>query len=385
MRAIYLDGHATTPVDPRVFEAMRPYFLEAYGNPSSQSHRFGWEAEAAVERARQQVADLIGAIPSEIIFTSGATESNNLALKGLFESLPDKRAHLVTVATEHRSVLDTCRALERNGARLTILPVPRDGRLDPEQIRAALQPDTALISVMSANNEVGVRQPIAEIGRIACQHGIRFHCDAVQSVGQLSMNVQREGIDLLSLSAHKIYGPKGVGALYIRKRDRPVNLIAQMDGGGQERGLRAGTLNVPGIVGLGEASRIAREAMSVESPRVAALRNRLRDRLRSGLDGVHINGAEVDRLPNNLSVSFEGVDGEALLMSLDDIAVSRGSACSSARKEISHVLLAMGIDDALAQATLRFGLGRFTTESDVDHAAEKIHQSVRHLRTLSEF
>lgn len=326
------------------------------------------------------MADLIGATPQEIVFTNGATESNNLALKGVFEMIPSRGRHLITVATEHRSVLDACQTLERRGPRITVLPVDRERRLDLDQIRTAVLPDTALISVIYANNEIGVLQPIGKIGRIASECGVLFHCDAVQAAGQLSVNVQRDEIDLLSLSAHKIYGPKGVGALYVRKRDPPVELTAQIDGGGHERGLRSGTLNVPGIVGFGEACRIARLTMHDEAKRIGVLRNRLRDRLLAGLDGIYINGSLRDRLPNNLSMSFAGVDGEALLMSLGDISVSRGSACSSARKEISHVLKALGVEDSLAQATLRFGLGRFTTEQEVDVATERTLEAVRNLR-----
>jgi len=370
---IYLDHHATTPVDPRVFEAMRPYFCEIYGNPASRNHSFGWQAADAVEKARRQVAELIGAAPKEIIFTSGATESDNLALKGV------QAKHIITVATEHKAVLDPCRRL----GNVTYLPVRRDGLIDPDQLRDAITDDTGLISVMYAHNEIGVVQDLRRIGAIARERGVLLHSDAAQAAGKIAIDVQRDNIDLLSISGHKIYGPKGVGALYVRSRDPRVRLEAQMDGGGHERGMRSGTLNVAGIVGLGEACAIARREMAEESARVAALRDLLKDRILAGLDGVSINGSMERRLPNNLNLSFAGVEGEALLMGLSDIAVSSGSACTSATMEPSYVLKALGLGDDLAHSSIRFGLGRFNTREEIEYVAARVIEVVKKLRELS--
>lgn len=380
MRNVYLDHHATTPVDPRVLARMLPFFSGDFGNPSSRGHRFGWAADEAVQAARAEVAALLGAAPDEILFTSGATESNNLALKGAWESLPSPDRQVVTVATEHRSVLDPCRALVRRGARLTVLPVRPDGLLDLGRLRDVLAAGPALLSVMHANNETGVVQPVAEIARMARAQGAWFHCDAVQSAGWLPVPADGDGPDLLSLSAHKLHGPKGVGALCVRRRPGGPGLAPQIEGGGQERGLRSGTLNVPGIVGLGEACRILRAERDRDAARVAVLRDRLLDRLREGLGVVPVNGTMQARLPNNLSVSFAGVDGEELVAGLGDVAVSRGSACSSARREPSHVLKALGLDDDRAQATLRFGLGRGTTAAEIDWVAGRVVEVVGRLR-----
>ena len=369
---IYLDHQATTPVDPRVLEAMLPWFKERFGNAASKSHAYGWEAEEAVEAARAQVAALIGASPEEIVFTSGATESNNLALKGAAEAHPGR--HLVTVATEHRSVLDSASALERKGWRVTRLPVGPDGIVDLDEVRDSLTGDTALLSVMAANNEIGVLQPLKDIGGIVKERGVLFHSDAAQALGKEPLDVKALGVGLMSLSAHKICGPKGVGALYVRRRPRS-RLVPQMDGGGHERGLRSGTLNVPAIVGFGKACGIAATEMGAERERTKVLR----DRLRSRLGEARLNGHPELRLAGNLNLSFEGVDGEALLSGLKDVAVSSGSACTSASLEPSHVLKALGIPDALAHASLRFGIGRFTTEAEVDEAARRV---VRHVKAL---
>ena len=380
---IYMDNHATTPVDPRVLEAMLPYFTERFGNAASRNHEFGWKAEEAVENARGQIARLIGASPKEIAFTSGATESINLALKGTAEFYRDQGNHIITLATEHKAVLDTCKRLEKDGCGISFLPVGRDGIVDLDQIRRAITPKTILISILHANNEIGVLQPIAEIGKIAKQHGVLFHVDAAQSVGKIPINVEREGIDLLSISAHKIYGPKGVGALYVRRKNPRVELAAQIDGGGHERGLRSGTLNVPGVVGLGKACEICEKEMAAESARLLALRERLRAAIADKLDGVTVNGSLENRLTGNLNVSFGGVEGEALLMGIHDVAVSSGSACTSASLAASHVLRAIGVDDDLAHSSIRFGLGRFSTEEEVDYAAARVVETVKKLRELS--
>ncbi|MCS6954253.1 MAG: IscS subfamily cysteine desulfurase [Bryobacterales bacterium] len=382
-KEVYFDNHATTPVDPRVVEAMLPYFTEKFGNAASKSHRFGWEAERAVETARRQVAALIGAEAREIVFTSGATESNNLALKGVAERYAGQGDHLITALTEHKAVLDPCRALERRGYRVTYLPVDREGLLDPDDVRKAITPRTILISVMYANNEIGVVQPIAEIGRIAREHGVLFHTDATQAVGKIPVDVNRDAVDLLSLSAHKMYGPKGVGALYVRHRDRQVELAAQMDGGGHERGVRSGTLNVPGIVGLGEACAICQQEMPQEAERLRRLRDRLKTLLESGLEEVYVNGSMERRLPNNLNMSFLYVEADALLVALKDIALSTGSACTSAIPEPSHVLRALHLPEGRAQSAVRFGLGRFNTEEEVDYVAARVIEAVTKLRELS--
>jgi len=380
---VYLDNHATTPVDPRVLEAMLPYFGPRFGNAASRSHRFGWEAEKAVDLARQRVAELAGATAREIVFTSGATESNNLAIKGVVEAGRSRGSHIVTMATEHKAVLDPVKRLERQGCRVTILPPERDGLLHPDRLREAIQPDTLLVSVMYANNEIGVIQPVREIGAICLERGVWFHCDAAQALGKVPVRVDHDHIDLMSVSAHKLYGPKGVGALYVRRRNPRVTLAAQMDGGGHESGLRSGTLNVPAIVGFGEACAICGQEMAEEAARLGALRDRLKARLETDLDRVWINGSMERRLPGNLNVSFEGVDGEALLLSLPEVALSTGSACSSATVEPSHVLRSLGLRDDLAHSSLRFGLGRFNTDEEIDYAAGRVVESVRQLRALA--
>ena len=380
---IYMDYHATTPCDPRVFAAMQPYFTDVFGNAASRNHSFGWQAEEAVEKARKQIADLIGATAKEIVFTGGATESNNLALKGVAEMYAEKGNHIITAATEHKAILDTCKRLEKHGIRVTYLPVQANGLIDLDMLKESITDKTILVSIMYANNEIGVLQPIAEIARIAKERGVLVHTDAVQAVGKVPVNVIKDNIDLLSLSGHKIYGPKGVGALYVRRRNPRVQLTAQMDGGGHERGMRSGTLNVPGIVGLGEACAIAKAEMPEESRRMAYLRDKLKDKLMSELDEVYINGTTEHRLPNNLNISFAYVEGESLLMGINDIAVSSGSACTSATLEPSYVLKALGAGDDLAHSSIRFGLGRFNTEDEVDYVASKVIDVVRKLRELS--
>jgi len=377
---IYLDHHATTPVDPRVLEAMLPYFGPRFGNAASRSHRFGWEAEKAVEQARRRIAELAGGTAREIVFTSGATESVNLALKGAMEACRQRGNHLVTVATEHKAVLDTVRRLERSGCRATVLACRTDGLLDLESLEKAIRPETVLVSVMQANNEIGVIQPAGAIGGLCRSRGVLFHSDAAQALGKIPVNVVEDKIDLLSLSAHKLYGPKGIGALYVR---RSVALAPQMDGGGHESGLRSGTLNVPAIVGFGAACALAADEMEAESSRVGKLRDRLLAHLTAGLDGVRVNGSVAHRLPGNLNLGFAGVDAEALLMSLPEIALSTGSACSSASVEPSHVLRALGLSDAKARSSVRFGLGRFNTEEEIDYAAGRIVEAVAKLRSLS--
>jgi len=381
-RPIYMDNHATTALDPRVLEAMLPYFTEVYGNAASLNHRFGWEAEAAVETARHQVARLIHAGAEDMVFTSGATESDNLAIKGAVWARRSQGNHIVTVATEHKAVLDACRHLKPDGFRVTYLGVSPDGLVDPEDFRRALTRETILASVMAANNEIGVLQPIAEIGRICRECGVLFHTDAVQAVGKVPIDVAAMSIDLLSLSGHKLYGPKGVGALYVRRYDPAVALVPLIDGGGHERGMRSGTLNVPGIVGLGKACKIAMEEMAEESQRLRALRDRLKDGILAGLDDVHVNGSLEHRLPHNLNLSFGGIDGEALLVGLNDVALSLGSACMSASREPSYVLKALGVPDDLAQSGVRFGLGRFTTEEEVDYVVRRVIETVKNLREV---
>ncbi len=380
---IYMDNHATTPVDPRVFEAMRPYLTNIFGNSASRNHSFGWEAEEATEKARKQVASLIGANSKEIVFTSGATESDNLALKGVAEMYAEKGNHIITAATEHKAILDTCKRLEKHGTRVTYLPVQQNGLVDLDQLKAAITDKTVLISIMHANNEIGVLQPIREIGRIARERGVLLHTDGTQAAGKVPVNVLDDNIDLMSISAHKMYGPKGVGALYVRRRNPRVQLTAQMDGGGHERGMRSGTLNVPGIVGLGEACALAQAEMPAESKRMAFLRDKLKDRLMNSLDEVYINGTLEHRLPNNLNISFAYVEGESLLMGINEIAVSSGSACTSATLEPSYVLKALGAGDDLAHSSIRFGLGRFNTEEEVDYVAGKVIEVVKKLRELS--
>jgi len=379
---VYMDHHATTPVAPEVFEAMRPYFLEHFGNAASRNHAFGWAAEGAVETARAQVARLIGCKPIEVVFTSGATESDNLALKGVASAYRDKGAHLITLPIEHHAVLDPCKRLEKEGFHVTYVPVGRDGIVDPDAVAKAITPKTILVSVMLANNEVGTIQPLAEIGRLCKERGVLLHSDAVQGVGKIPVNVDELGVDLLSLTAHKIYGPKGVGALYVRMGQPRVRLVPQMDGGGHEKGRRSGTLNVPGIVGLGKACELAGRLMAEEATRLTALRERLRAELFVRLDHIHVNGHPTRRLPGSLNVSFDFVDGEALLMSLKDVAVSSGSACTSASMQASHVLRAMGLGDALAYASVRFGLGRGNTEEEVDYVCDRIVEEVTRLRAM---
>ena len=382
---IYMDHHATTPVAPEVFEAMRPFFLEQFGNAASRSHAFGWAAEGAVETARAEVAELIGCRPIEVVFTSGATESDNLALKGVAYAYRDKGTHLVTSAVEHPAVLDTCKHLEKEGFQVTYLPVDRYGMVDPDDVAKAVTPRTTLVSVMLASNEVGTIQPLAEIGRLCKAKGILLHSDAVQGVGKIPVKVDGLGVDLLSLTAHKLYGPKGVGALYVRMGNPRVRLVPQMDGGGHEKGRRSGTLNVPGIVGLGKACELSGRLMASEAARLIALRERLRAGLFLRLDHLHLNGHPTQRLPGNLNVSFDFVDGEALLLSLKEIAVSSGSACTSATMQASHVLRAMGIGDELAHTSIRFGLGRGNTEEEVDYACERVVEEVTRLRALGSF
>jgi cysteine desulfurase len=380
---IYMDNHATTPMDPRVLEAMLPYFTDKFGNAASRNHSFGWSAEEAVENARQQVALLINATAKEIIWTSGATESDNLMIKGVAEMYREKGNHIITEAIEHKAVLDTCKNLEKHGFEVTYLPVHKDGRVDPEDVRKAIRPTTILISVMYANNEIGVINPIAEIGKIAKEHGVFFAVDGVQAVGKIPVDVQKDKIDLLAISAHKIYGPKGVGALYVRRRNPRVQLSAIIDGGGHERGMRSGTLNVPGIVGLGKACEICQQEMPQESERLRGLRDRLKAGLEAKLDEVYINGSLEHRLPNNLNMSFAYVEGESLLMGINDVAVSSGSACTSATLEPSYVLKALGVGEDLAHTSIRFGLGRFTTQEEVDYVTDKMVQVVTKLRELS--
>ena len=380
---IYMDNHATTPVDPRVLEAMLPYFGEKFGNAASRNHAFGWSAEEAVENARGQIASLIGATPKEIIFTSGATESDNLAIKGVAEMYREKGNHIITQVIEHKAVLDTCKRLEKYGYEVTYLPVAKDGRVSPEAVRKAITPKTILISIMYANNEIGVINPIAEIGKIAKEHGVLFHVDGVQAVGKIPVDVQKDNIDLLAISAHKIYGPKGVGALYVRRRNPRVQLSAIIDGGGHERGMRSGTLNVPGIVGLGKACEICQKEMAEEGARMRHMRERLKDGIFARLDEVFINGSMEHRLPNNLNISFAYVEGESLLMGINDVAVSSGSACTSATLEPSYVLKALGVGEDLAHTSIRFGIGRFNTDEEVDYVINRIVEVVSRLRELS--
>ncbi|HYP06917.1 MAG TPA: IscS subfamily cysteine desulfurase [Bryobacteraceae bacterium] len=380
---IYLDNHATTPVDPRVLDAMLPYFKEVFGNAASRNHSFGWEAEEAVEKGRKQIASLIGATAKEIIFTSGATESNNLAIKGVAQMYAERGNHIITAASEHKAVLDTCKHLEKDGCRVTYLPLKPDGLIDLDMLKDSFTDKTILVSIMYANNEIGVVQPIREIGRMCKERGILFHTDAVQAAGKIPVNVIADNVDLASFSAHKMYGPKGVGALYVRRKSPRVQLTAQMDGGGHERGMRSGTLNIPGIVGMGEAAAIAQRDMAEESAKLQALRDRLKDRLMTELDEVFINGSWEHRLPHNLNISFAYVEGESLLMGINDIAVSSGSACTSATLEPSYVLKALGMGDDLAHSSIRFGIGRFNTQEEIDYVAGRVIEVVKKLRELS--
>lgn len=380
---IYMDNHSTTAVDPTVLEAMLPYFTEKFGNAASRNHSFGWEAEAAVDAARQQIAGLINADSKEIIFTSGATESDNLALRGVAEMYREKGDHIITTVTEHRAVLDTAKRLEKMGFSVTYVPVRTDGLVDPEAIAQAITPKTILISVIHANNEIGTINPVAEIGKIAKARGILFHSDATQAVGKIPVDVQAMGIDLLSLSAHKMYGPKGVGALYVRRKNPRVRLVPMIDGGGHERGMRSGTLPVPLIVGFGKAAEICGQMMPEESKRLTALRDRLREGIMTQLDETYLNGHPTQRLPNNVNISFAYVEGESLLMGLKDIALSSGSACTSASLEPSYVLKALGVGSDLAHSSIRYGLGRFNTEEEVEYVIRHTVDIVNKLREMS--
>jgi cysteine desulfurase len=380
---IYMDNQATTPVDARVLEEMLPYFTEKFGNAASSNHSFGWAAEEAVETARQRVAKLIGSEAKEIIFTSGATESDNLAIKGVAEKYRQKGNHIITAVTEHRAVLDTCRHLEKYGFRVTYLPVQKDGLIDVEGLKRALDDESILVSIMAANNEIGVIQPIEQIGKLCHERGVIFHSDATQAVGKMPVDVSKWSIDLMSISAHKMYGPKGVGALYVRRKNPRAELSPIIDGGGHERGMRSGTLNVPGIVGLGKACALASEVMPQEACHLAGMRNRLRDKILGRLEQVFVNGSTEHRLPGNLSLSFAHVDSESLLMGINEIAVSTGSACTSTTIEPSHVLKALGISDELAHSSIRFGLGRFNTDAEVDYVANRVCETVERLRELS--
>ncbi|MCW5800354.1 MAG: hypothetical protein LZF60_170026 [Nitrospira sp.] len=381
---IYLDNHATTPMDPRVLEAMLPYFTEKFGNAASRNHAFGWEAEEGVETARKQIAKLIHADAKEIVFTSGATESNNLALKGVVEMYHEKGDHIITSSTEHRAVLDTAKTLEtKRGVKVTYLPVDKFGMVNPEDVRNAITDKTILISIMFANNEIGTINPIKEIGKIAKEKGILFHCDATQGVGKVPINVQEMGIDLMSFSAHKIYGPKGIGALYVRKKNPRVRIAAQMDGGGHERGMRSGTLPVPLIVGFGKACELCEQEMAADAARLSVMRDRLHATITKALEEVYLNGHPTERLPHNLNISFAYVEGESLLMGCKEIALSSGSACTSATLEPSYVLRALGVGAELAHSSIRFGLGRFTLDEEVDYAAKKIIETVTKLREMS--
>ena len=379
-----MDNQATTAVDPRVLEAMLPFFSVKFGNAASRNHAFGWESEAAVDHAREQIAKLIGAYsPREIVFTSGATESDNLAIKGVAESYKQKGNHIVTCVTEHKAVLDSCKFLEKRGYSITYLPVDRYGLVDVDRLEKVLTDKTILISVMAANNEIGTLQPVQKIGRVAKEKGILFHTDATQAVGKIPVNVDAMGVDLLSVSAHKMYGPKGVGALYVRSVAPRVKLTPIIDGGGHERGMRSGTLNVPGIVGLGEACAIAQKEMAEEGERLIALRERLKNEIFRQLDEVFVNGHPTERLPGNMNMSFAFVEGESLLMGLKEIAVSTGSACTSASLEPSYVLRAIGVEEELAHTSIRFGLGRFNTLEEVDYTVQRVVEEVRRLRAIS--
>jgi cysteine desulfurase len=380
---IYMDNHATTPMDPRVLEAMLPYFSQTFGNAASRNHSFGWAAEEGVERAREQVARLINADPKEIVFTSGATESDNLAIKGVAEMYKEKGDHIITSVIEHKAVLDTCKRLEKDGYRVTYLPVDDMGLVRLEELQEAITDRTILISIMHANNEIGVINPIGEIGRVAHQRGVLFHTDAVQGVGKIPVDVQAMQIDLLSLTGHKIYGPKGCGALYVRKKGPRVRLTPQMDGGGHERGMRSGTLNVPGIVGLGQACEICRQEMPEESKRLTYLRDKMIREITAQIPDAYVNGHPTLRLPHNVNISYAYVEGESLLMGLKEVALSSGSACTSASLEPSYVLKSLGVGDELAHSSIRYGLGRFNTEEEVDYVIERTINTVNRLREMS--
>ena len=379
---IYLDNNATTPLDPRVLEAMLPYFTTKFGNAASRNHPFGWVAEEGVDYAREQVAKLIGCTEKEIIFTSGATEADNLGIKGVFEMYAEKGNHIITATTEHKAVLDTCKHLEKQGARVTYLKVKEDGLIDLAELEAAMTPETILVTIMYGNNEIGVIQPIKEIAAIAHKHGALFFTDATQAVGKIPVDVNADGIDLMAFTAHKMYGPKGVGALYVRRKNPRVKVTSQMDGGGHERGMRSGTLNVPGIVGLGKACELCRLEMDEEATRLSALRDKLEASLTT-MEESYVNGNTQHRLPHVANISFKYVEGEGLMMAMKDLAVSSGSACTSASLEPSYVLKSLGLSDDLAHSSIRFGLGRFTTEEEVDYAIENTKKAVNHLRDLS--
>ncbi|MEJ5963077.1 IscS subfamily cysteine desulfurase [Pedobacter immunditicola] len=379
---IYLDNNATTPLDPRVLEAMLPYFTNKFGNAASRNHAFGWVAEEAVDYAREQVSKLIGCTEKEIIFTSGATEADNLGIKGVFEMYKDKGNHIITATTEHKAVLDTCKHLEKLGAQVTYLQVKADGLIDLQELEAAMTPQTILVTIMYGNNEIGVIQPIKEISAIAHKHGALFMSDATQAVGKIPVDVNADGIDIMAFSAHKMYGPKGVGALYVRRKNPRVKVTAQMDGGGHERGMRSGTLNVPGIVGLGKACELSRLEMDEEAKRLSALRDKLESAL-TQMEESYVNGSIEHRLPHVANISFKYVEGEGLMMAMKDLAVSSGSACTSASLEPSYVLKSLGLSDDLAHSSIRFGLGRFTTEEEIDYAIENTKKAVNHLRDLS--
>ena len=379
---IYLDNNATTPLDPRVLEAMLPYFTTKFGNAASRNHPFGWVAEEGVDYAREQVAKLIGCTEKEIIFTSGATEGDNLGIKGVFEMYAEKGNHIITATTEHKAVLDTCKHLEKQGARVTYLKVKEDGLIDLAELEAAMTPETILVTIMYGNNEIGVIQPIKEIAAIAHKHGALFFTDATQAVGKIPVDVNADGIDLMAFTAHKMYGPKGVGALYVRRKNPRVKVTSQMDGGGHERGMRSGTLNVPGIVGLGKACELCRLEMDDEASRLSALRDKLEASLTT-MEESYVNGNTIHRLPHVANISFKYVEGEGLMMAMKDLAVSSGSACTSASLEPSYVLKSLGLSDDLAHSSIRFGLGRFTTEEEVDYAIQNTKKAVNHLRDLS--
>jgi cysteine desulfurase len=384
LKKVYLDNNATTPCDPRVVEAMLPYFFEHHGNAASRSHPYGWEAEDAVDKARKQVAELIGADEKEIIFTSGATEADNLAIKGVFEMYSRKGNHIITAKTEHKAVLDTCKGLEKKGAEITYLDVQEDGLIDLSKLEAAIKPTTILVSIMWANNETGVIQPMKEIGDICAKNGVLLMSDATQAVGKIPVNPRENGIHLIAFTAHKMYGPKGVGALYVSRKEPRVKVTAQMDGGGHERGMRSGTLNVPGIVGFGKAAEIAHAEMAKDAERLSKLRDRLESELKNSLEEVYINGNPAHRMPHVTNMSFKHVEGEGLMMTFNqNIALSSGSACTSASLEPSYVLVALGLGDDLAHSSLRFSLGRFNTDEDIDFAVEAIRNGVNHMRDLS--
>jgi len=380
---VYMDNNSTTRTDPRVLEAMMPYFTEKFGNSASRNHAYGWETEEGVDLAREQVASIINASSKEIIFTSGATESNNLAIKGVAAMYKKKGNHIITASTEHKAVIDTCMRLERDGCTVTFLPVDKYGIVSPQQVADAITDKTIIVSIMAANNEIGTVHPMKEIGAICKAKGVLFHTDATQAVGKIPMDVEDMGIDLLSMTAHKIYGPKGVGALYVRRKDPRVRLDAMLDGGGHERGMRSGTLNVTGIVGMGMAAEICRKELHSESERLLKLRNRLHEGINSKLEDAYLNGHPIHRLPGNLNISFAFVEGEGLMMGIKDVAVSSGSACTSASLEPSYVLKALGLGDELAHSSIRFGLGRFNTEEEVDFVINDVVRAVNHLRDMS--